>query len=148
MTIDFSSLHAMSSNEAAVQQAPHPEHAKHPCVPCQQRKVKCDRHEPCRNCLKAGVECVSASTLPPRKRKRRFPEAELLARIRRYEHHLKAYGADLEAINNESGDKSSIPRNATTKSNYSGSPLQPRSLSPEPAVRSLSLRRSLRHVDK
>lgn len=37
-------------------------------------------------------------TLPPKKRKRRFPEAELLARIRRYEDALKGYGADIDAI--------------------------------------------------
>lgn len=56
---------------------------------CQQRKVKCDRTEPCANCTKARVECISPSTLPPKKRKKRFPEAELLARLRRYEDHLK-----------------------------------------------------------
>jgi hypothetical protein len=137
-------------SEAAQLPATQPEHRKHPCVLCQQRKVKCDRNEPCRNCSKAGVACVSATTLPPRKRKRRFPEAELLARIRRYEQHLKAYGADLEAINNErsEGDVSSIPSNTSIITKYSESPVQPHSLSPGPHVRSLSVRRSLRHVEK
>ncbi|KAH8812480.1 fungal-specific transcription factor domain-containing protein [Xylogone sp. PMI_703] len=76
-------------------------HKKHPCVLCQQRKVKCDRNEPCGNCSRLGVECTPASALPPRRRKRRFPEAELLARLRRYEHHLKSYGVDIDAINRE-----------------------------------------------
>lgn len=72
---------------------------KHPCVLCQQRKVKCDRNEPCNNCTRARVECISPSTLPPKRRKKRFPEAELLARLRKYEDHLRGYGADIDAIN-------------------------------------------------
>ncbi|TVY18754.1 Transcription factor vrtR1 [Lachnellula arida] len=76
---------------------------KHPCVLCQQRKVKCDRNDPCQNCTKARIECIPASALPPRRRKKRFPEAELLARLRKYEEHLKAYGADIDAINREDG---------------------------------------------
>ncbi|RFU24475.1 hypothetical protein B7463_g11863, partial [Scytalidium lignicola] len=79
---------------------------KHPCVLCQQRKVKCDRNEPCANCNRIGVECIPASTLPPRRRKRRFPEAELLARLQRYERHLKSYGANIDAINRESTPES------------------------------------------
>ncbi|KAG0646739.1 Aurofusarin cluster transcription factor aurR2 [Hyphodiscus hymeniophilus] len=136
----------MSSKEAA--QVPPLGQRKHPCVLCQQRKVKCDRSEPCQNCVKAGVECISAATLPPRKRKRRFPEAELLARIRRYEHHLKAYGADLDAINREIGvEGPSIPSNSAIKSNHSSPPVGSRPISPDPASRPLSVRRSLRHVD-
>jgi hypothetical protein len=150
----------MSSSEAPQpQQSALPEHRKHPCVLCQQRKVRCDRNEPCRNCVKAGVECISAATLPPRKRKRRFPEAELLARLRRYEHHLKNYGADLDAINQESaggeGQGTSTVGNSAqdlgnVRSSSSKSPLSTDSLSPEEdsAVRSLSVRRSLRHVEK
>lgn len=75
---------------------------KHPCIFCQKRKVKCDRNYPCGNCKRASTECISPTSLPPKKRKRRFPEAELLAKIRRYEHHLKKCGADLDAINSES----------------------------------------------
>jgi hypothetical protein len=73
------------------------------CLRCQQRKVKCDREQPCSSCVKARVECKSVALLQPRRRKKRFPEAELLARLRRYEELLKSYGADIDAIN--SGDK-------------------------------------------
>jgi hypothetical protein len=71
------------------------------CVRCQQRKVKCDKREPCSCCIKARVECTSLASLPPRRRKKRFPEAELLARLRRYEEVLRSYGADIDAINND-----------------------------------------------
>jgi hypothetical protein len=147
---------AMASNESPPQpgEAPAREHRKqHPCVQCQQRKIKCDRNAPCRNCLKSGLQCLSAASLPPRKRKRRFPEAELLARIRRYEHHLKSYGADLDAINNEGSrrDAESVPRSIALKSNHSESPaLSPgdtRALSADP-TRSLSVRQSLKNIEK
>lgn len=75
------------------------------CVRCQQRKVKCDKKDPCSNCVKGGAECTSAALLPPRRRKRRFAEAELLARLRRYEEVLTSYGVDIDAIGGgEKGD--------------------------------------------
>ncbi|RDW88396.1 hypothetical protein BP6252_00428 [Coleophoma cylindrospora] len=37
--------------------------------------------------------------MPPRKRKKRFPEAELLARLRRYEEVLKRLNIDVEGVN-------------------------------------------------
>ncbi|KAL1799021.1 hypothetical protein ACET3X_003058 [Alternaria dauci] len=58
------------------------------CVLCAQRKVKCDRKSPCSNCIKAGAQCLSAATIP-RQRRRRFPERELLDRLRHYEDLLK-----------------------------------------------------------
>lgn len=115
---------------------------RHPCVLCQQRKVKCDRADPCANCLKARVECVSPTTLPPRRRKKRFPEAELLARLRKYEDHLRRYGADIDAINRE-GPAAGPPTNPTVKTSL----LDTTSLKPEP-IRSLSIRRSLKHFEK
>ncbi|KAK0610961.1 hypothetical protein B0T14DRAFT_529379 [Immersiella caudata] len=54
------------------------------CVLCQQRKVKCDRVFPCSGCVKSDVQCVPGSMIA-RQRKRRFPERELLNRIRNYE---------------------------------------------------------------
>lgn len=142
----------MSFNETTHQQSLNSDSRKHPCILCQQRKVKCDRSELCGNCRKAGVECISAATLPPRKRKRRFPEAELLARLRRYEHHLRSYGADIDALNRDA--EASLPTNTSiVKSSHSDSCPPGHeaidSLSPEPvAARFPSVRRSLRHVEK
>ncbi|KIH89793.1 hypothetical protein SPBR_00176 [Sporothrix brasiliensis 5110] len=58
------------------------------CVMCQQRKVKCNRKFPCNNCIRLGVSCVPA-TLNPRRRRRRFPERELLDHVRRCEALLR-----------------------------------------------------------
>ncbi|KAE8136518.1 hypothetical protein BDV38DRAFT_284003 [Aspergillus pseudotamarii] len=57
------------------------------CVLCQQRKVRCDREFPCVNCIRAGVQCIPATGA--RQRRRRFPERELLERLRRYEALLR-----------------------------------------------------------
>ncbi|KAJ5820298.1 hypothetical protein N7474_005889 [Penicillium riverlandense] len=40
------------------------------CVICYQRKVKCDRQDPCSNCAKSRAECVYRPPPPPRRRKR------------------------------------------------------------------------------
>ncbi|KAL2170622.1 hypothetical protein VTG60DRAFT_4635 [Thermothelomyces hinnuleus] len=60
------------------------------CQLCQQRKVKCDRKFPCSQCSRMGAQCVSAA-LVPRQRRRRFPERELLERIRQYETLLRQH---------------------------------------------------------
>lgn len=113
---------------------------KHPCLLCQQRKVRCDRNEPCSNCVKAGaVKCEAAPQYPPRKRKKRFPEAELLARLRRYERHLRSYGADIDAINRE--DLDTEPQDPSRSHEVYADP-EKVVLSP------FSVRRSLRHVEK
>lgn len=71
----------------------------HSCALCHRRKVKCDKKIPCSYCKIRGESCVPAPTPVPKPRKKRFPEAELLARLRRYETALKEYGADIDSIN-------------------------------------------------
>lgn len=68
------------------------------CVLCQQRKVKCDRKFPCKNCIGSRVQCIPAATLPQRPRRRRFPERELLDRVHHYEALLHQKGIDFEPL--------------------------------------------------
>lgn len=70
------------------------------CVLCQQRKVKCDRQFPCARCIKSRAQCVPA-TLTPARRKRRFPERELLDRLRRYEDLLRQHNINFEALHKD-----------------------------------------------
>ncbi|KAK4442681.1 hypothetical protein QBC34DRAFT_418298 [Podospora aff. communis PSN243] len=70
------------------------------CVLCQQRKVKCDRVFPCSGCVRSGVQCVPGSMIA-RQRKRRFPERELLNRIRNYEALLRENHIKFEALHGE-----------------------------------------------
>lgn len=66
------------------------------CLTCQKRRVKCDRKFPCANCVRHQVECEPA--LAPRRRRRRFPERDLLNRIRRYEDILRLHHIPFEAL--------------------------------------------------
>jgi len=67
------------------------------CQLCQQRKVKCDRKFPCTNCIRGKAQCTPA-TLLPRQRRRRFPERDLLARIRHYEAVLQQHKIDFDPL--------------------------------------------------
>lgn len=77
------------------------------CVLCQQRKIKCDRKFPCANCTKSQASCVPA-TLMPRRRRRMFPERELLDRLRRYEDLLRQNNIQFE----------SLPENSTAENQF------------------------------
>ncbi|KAK3301745.1 uncharacterized protein B0T15DRAFT_404895 [Chaetomium strumarium] len=72
------------------------------CVLCQKRKIKCDRVFPCSNCTRSKAICV-ASRLLPRQRRRRFPERELLERIRHYEDLLRQHHVRFEPLHPPAG---------------------------------------------
>jgi hypothetical protein len=67
------------------------------CLLCQQRKVKCDRGFPCANCVRAQVQCVPATQV---RRRCRFPERELLERLRRYEDLLHQNNIQFQPLHN------------------------------------------------
>ncbi|KAI0441174.1 fungal-specific transcription factor domain-containing protein [Xylaria telfairii] len=70
----------------------------HSCVLCQQRKVRCDKKKPCSNCVKAGVDCRVVPPQPPRRRKKRIPERDLVDRLRKYEALLSQNGIEFESL--------------------------------------------------
>ncbi|RAK74434.1 uncharacterized protein BO72DRAFT_202083 [Aspergillus fijiensis CBS 313.89] len=70
------------------------------CVLCQQRKIKCDRTFPCTNCARANVQCEQAV----RQRRRRFPEKELLARLRLYEGLLRQHNIKFDPLHTPTAD--------------------------------------------
>jgi hypothetical protein len=82
---------------AIAETVPSPNVKPHACVLCQQRKVRCDRLPAgCSNCTKARVECIYRAPAPPRRRKRRPPETDLLVRLKHYEDLLRSLGVELE----------------------------------------------------
>ena len=70
--------------------SPEPDSLKHgrvlACALCKKRRVKCSRTFPCTNCVRAGAQCVQPDS---RKRRPRFPERQLLDRLRQYEDLLR-----------------------------------------------------------
>lgn len=71
------------------------------CVLCQQRKVRCDKNKPCANCVKAKVECRVVPPQPPRRRKKRLQEKDLIDRLKKYEMLLAEHGVKVDAIGHE-----------------------------------------------
>ncbi|MCJ1284569.1 hypothetical protein MMC26_003902 [Xylographa opegraphella] len=77
------------------------------CMLCQQRKVKCDRKYPCAYCIKSRTQCVQPVQVS-RRRRRRFPERELLERLRKYEDLLRQNNIKFEPFHKDStGEKGS-----------------------------------------
>lgn len=70
------------------------------CLLCQKRKIKCDRKHPCSHCVKSRVQCVPATQVP-RHRRRRFPERELLDRLRKCEDLLRQNNIKFEPLHKE-----------------------------------------------
>lgn len=66
------------------------------CLPCRQRKVKCDRQAPCSNCVKTERQCSFIAPVRGKRKRTKPPREGLHAKLRRYEELLKSYGAKLE----------------------------------------------------
>ncbi len=95
------------------------------CLLCQQRKVKCDRKFPCATCTMSRAQCVPATQVS-RRRKRRFPEWELLDRIRKYEDMLRQNNIRFEPLHKDSAGGES----PNVKSGYDSGHEQPNPLGP------------------
>ena len=97
------------------------------CVLCQQRKVKCDRKYPCANCIKSQAQCIPATQVS-RRRRRRFPERELLERLRKYEDLLRQNNIKFEPLHEEAAREKEPPNveggydSDNEQSKYAGSP--------------------------
>ena len=81
----------------------------HSCVLCQQRKVKCDRQKPCSNCIRARADCVPSAPTVPRRRRRKFSEQDLAARLRRCEHLLRKHGVRIDDDDDDATDEPPEP---------------------------------------
>ncbi|KAH7153624.1 hypothetical protein EDB81DRAFT_457082 [Dactylonectria macrodidyma] len=73
---------------------------KNACSICARRKVKCDKANPCANCIKAQTECTYEAPAPYRPRKRAADE-DLLARLARYEDLMREHNVDFTHCANE-----------------------------------------------
>ncbi|KAI8632124.1 hypothetical protein F5Y19DRAFT_423436 [Xylariaceae sp. FL1651] len=87
------------------------------CVLCRQRKVKCDRRQPCSNCTRAGTTCVhppGAGRAAKRPRQNQAIDAKILDRlsqleatIRRLQQETKELEADSHATSKASSHHAS-----------------------------------------
>ena len=66
------------------------------CVTCRRRKVRCDKRNPCSNCVKQGIECIFPGPGRAPRKARKPPDAELLLRLRKLEGVVKSLGAQVD----------------------------------------------------
>ena len=86
----------MSPILMAEQPRPDADLKSYSCLTCRQRKVKCDRHNPCSNCVKAARQCSFIPPVRGKRKRTKAPKEGLHAKLRRYEELLKSYGAKIE----------------------------------------------------
>lgn len=78
----------------------------HSCLICRQRKVKCDRRNPCSNCVKGVQQCTFVAPTRGKRKRTKPPREGLHAKVRRYEELLKSYGVKIEPEDSD-GDSDS-----------------------------------------
>ncbi|KAL2417642.1 Bikaverin cluster transcription factor bik5 [Exophiala dermatitidis] len=66
------------------------------CVTCRRRKVRCNKQNPCANCVRAGIECVFPGPGRAPRKSRKPPDSELLARLQRLEGVVRSLGAHVD----------------------------------------------------
>lgn len=66
------------------------------CVTCRRRKVKCDKKQPCSNCVRAHIECVFPSPGRAPRKARKPPDGELMERLRKLEGVVQSLGAQVD----------------------------------------------------
>lgn len=103
------------------------------CVRCQQRKIKCDRRFPCANCNTSRAQCVPATLTQRGRRKRRFPERELLQRLRKYEDLLRQNNIKFEPLHKHPTREKESPN---TQDGDESDDEQPEASSPSTTVQS------------
>lgn len=83
---------------------------------CRQRKVECDRQQPCSNCVKSKTDCVhpSGRGRAP-KRPRRALDIQLADRLSRPETVIRRLGNQLDATPNPSSERTSTAQERTNR---------------------------------
>ncbi|EEP76966.1 predicted protein [Uncinocarpus reesii 1704] len=74
------------------------------CVTCRRRKIRCNKVQPCSNCVKARVECVFPKPGRAPRKSKKGTEAELLARLKTLEAAVKSIGKP-EAVEGNFADE-------------------------------------------
>ena len=64
------------------------------CVRCSDRKVRCDRQNPCSACVKHNFQCVFRPPPPPRRKQKRIEDDNLRHKLKRCEALLQELGID------------------------------------------------------
>lgn len=72
------------------------------CIRCTERKVKCDKEDPCNACVRHNVQCIFRPPKLPRRRRKIVKDALVDERLKRYEALLREKGIDPNQVNGTS----------------------------------------------
>ena len=72
------------------------------CIRCSDRKVRCDRQNPCSTCVKHNVQCLFRRLPSPRRKQKRVKDGNLKDKLKRYEALLQKQGVDPDGLPNTS----------------------------------------------
>ena len=100
------------------------------CVRCSERKVKCNKQNPCSACISHKVQCIFRAPKPRRKRRKFSARNDLLdERLKRYEALLQEKGIDpnqfmdtSQAQNHRIINRSGVPQHVWKLSTASTDP--------------------------
>lgn len=85
------------------------------CVTCRRRKVKCDKKNPCSNCVRAKIDCIFPGPGRAPRKSRKPPDAELLERLRRLEGVVTSLNAQVEGHEQEAADREKERHNSPSE---------------------------------
>jgi len=85
-----------STNPSVIHNSSSPRLNPRSCVTCRRRKVRCNKKDPCANCVRAGIQCIFPAPGRAPRKSRKPPDAELLARLRRLEGVVHSLGAHVD----------------------------------------------------
>ncbi|KAH8649816.1 hypothetical protein BX600DRAFT_502204 [Xylariales sp. PMI_506] len=71
------------------------------CIRCSERKVGCNRQNPCSNCVRHNAQCVFREPRPSRKQQKGVRDELMAARLKHYEALLQEKGIDPNQVNHE-----------------------------------------------
>ena len=92
-------LHNANSAENRVQKSSSSPNNSNPslnprsCITCRRRKVKCDKKQPCANCVKAHIDCIFPSPGRAPRKPRKPQDSELIERLKRLEGVVRSLGS-------------------------------------------------------
>jgi hypothetical protein len=65
------------------------------CLECRKRKVKCNRQDPCNNCMRFSKECLFVAPVRGKRGKAKKLKENTHSKLRRYEELLRSHGVEL-----------------------------------------------------
>jgi hypothetical protein len=85
------------------------------CVTCRRRKVKCNKKNPCGNCVRAKIDCIFPGPGRAPRKSRKPADAELLERLRRLEGVVTTLNAQVEGHEQEAADREKERKSSTSE---------------------------------